>query len=217
MFKQTALITWRADVPQAERTALLDRAEALSGAEFAFRGAGLTPPSWRGGDVVWHLHYASQAAWAVSGAQEALDAVEADASVQTVDAAAYLVTRRGVRDSMLTNGIYRTLLVAVEPHATQLHRLEFAEDTARMPEHIPEIVNWALNEVIAARGAKRWTHVWEQEYGRLEDLTGPYLQSPYHLFHVDRWFDAEMPCNIIAVDGIRHSASSLPASVIAHY
>jgi hypothetical protein len=214
MYKLTALITWQEHVPEDARTALMERASALITATYKVISLGLPSASWRGGDRVWHLLFADRAAWEASEAAAALDLIEADEGVAALEAVAYPVIRRGLGHAGLEDGVYRTLFIAVEPHADQAQRREFVEDLAQMPHHIPQILNWGLNEIIASRGEKRWTHVWEQEFARVEDLTGPYLNAPYHVFHVDRWFDGEMPCCIIAADGIRHSASTITQSVI---
>ena len=43
----------------------------------------------------------------------------------------------------------------------------------------------------------RWTHLWEQEFDRLEGLEQDYMLHPFHWGHVDRWFDPEMPERVV--------------------
>jgi hypothetical protein len=216
MFKQVALITFRADLDAAVRAAFAARLQDAVPADFSYLGNGL-PASHRGGDLVWHLHFADEAAWRASGAETSLDAIAADPGVAELDAAAYTVARFRVGDPGLRNGVCRVLLVAAEAKASAAARQEFADDLAAMPAYIPEIVNWGMNSVTASRGERQWTHVWEQEFAEVEHLTGPYMNSPYHWGFVDRWFDSEMPEQIIPNGDLRHSASRLETSVIARY
>jgi hypothetical protein len=216
MFKQVALITFRADLDAASRAAFAARLQDAVAAEFTYLGRGL-PASHRGGDLVWHLHFADEAAWRASGVDLVLDQIAADPGVAELDAAAYAVARFGVADAGLRNGVYRVLLVAAVAEASAAARQEFANALAAMPDYIPEIINWGMNSVVASRGEREWTHVWEQEFAEVEHLTGAYMNSPYHWGFVDRWFDSEMPAQIIPNGDLRHSASTLETSVIARY
>ncbi len=216
MFKQIALITFRADLDAATRAEFAARLQDAVAAEFTTLGKGL-PASHRGGDLVWHLHFADAAAWRASGVETKLDEIAADPDVAELDAAAYEVARFGVCDAGLQNGVCRVLLVAVEKKASAAARQEFANDLARMPDYIPEIINWGMNTVSASHGEREWTHVWEQEFAEVEHLTGPYMNNAYHWGFVDRWFDSEMPEQIIPSGDLRHSASTLQTSVIARY
>jgi hypothetical protein len=216
MFKQTALITWRPDADAAGRARLEDRLRSAAPADFAYIGAAL-PASHRGGDLVWHLHFADEAAWRASGAEAALDLIAADPAVAELDAAAYAIERFKVRDPGLSHGVYRTLFIGVDAEAPAAIQTQFADELAGMPDYIPEIVNWAMNTTVASRGQRPWTHVWEQEFATVDGLVGPYMTSAYHWGFVDRWFDHEMPEQIVANDAIRHSASVLETSVMARY
>jgi hypothetical protein len=93
--------------------------------------------------------------------------------------------------------VKRTLLLRVRPGTdpASVHGLEGA--LAGMPDHIDAIRSWALSRVDQARHPSRWTHVWEQEFARLEGLQHDYMVHPYHWTRVDAWFDPEMPTMIV--------------------
>ena len=216
MFKQTALINWAGDGGETARAALIERVAQGSGARLS-RFAAALPASHRGGDVVWHLHYDDEAAWAASGARAALDALEADPLVASVDAVGYAIERLAVPEPGLADGAYRALFLKVDEGTPPEIVTQFADDVAGMQDYIPEIVNWALNPTRMTRGEVAWTHVWEQEFADVGGLTGPYMTSAYHWAWVDRWFDPEMPCRIVDDGTLRHSASVLTTSVMADY
>ncbi len=93
--------------------------------------------------------------------------------------------------------VKRTLALTVRTGtpAADIHRFE--RSLSAMPVHIPEIGSWSLSRVRAERSDGRWTHVWEQEYADIDGLRVAYMRSPYHWTGVDRWFDPEMPCQIV--------------------
>ncbi|RVT90867.1 Dabb family protein [Sphingomonas crocodyli] len=215
MFKQTALITFTPDSDAAARDALIARATEQVKADLSYVGDGL-PVSFMGGDKVWHAHFADEAAWAASGIDAVLDSIEADPIVQQLDAAAYAVSRFAVPQPGLTDGVYRALFLSFFKEVDPAIEKQFADETAAMPDYIDTIVNWALNPVVKARGAKTWHYVWEQEYASLDGLRGLYMSSAYHWGHVDRWFDCEMP-EFMIDDRLCHSASTLTKSVMADY
>lgn len=115
----------------------------------------------------------------------------------------------GLREPALGDGIWRTLLLRARPQAAAfIGALE--QDLLGMPRYMRGIRNWRLSRVADAPGG--WTHVWQQEYARLDDLLGEYLVHPYHWGWVDRWFDPEFP--EWTVDRISHAFCPLPASVL---
>lgn len=214
MFSLVALIGWRNG---ADPAAGAERVRALSRTIPADRCsvAASLPASRGAGDLVWRMLFADAEAWAASGAEAALDRLSADAGVASLDAAAYRLRGVGVRRPELKDGVYRALLVSLDEGTPEATADAFSRDVAAMPDHIPQILNWALSPVAWFRGAKRWTHVWEQEFATVGDLTGPYMTHPYHWAHVDRWFDPEMPEQVVAVNAIRHSVSALETSLLA--
>ena len=78
-----------------------------------------------------------------------------------------------------------------------------------MTRFIPAIRAWQLSRVDEAIGDSQWTHVFEQEFGDLDGLTGPYLMHPIHWAVVDRWFDPECP-DVIIRDRLCHSFCQYP-------
>ena len=216
MFKQIALITWAPDAPEAAKTALLGRAQAGVRADLSVMGEN-AGAGVRGGDLVWHLHFADRGAWEASGADAALDQLEGDPAVATLDSAAYPVERFVVTTPGLTDGVYRTLFLRYLDGAPEEAKRRLAEDLTHMQDYVPQILNWAANPVHHARGEAPAQFVWEQEFADLAGLRGPYMASPHHWGHVDAWFDPEMPQRIVEEATLRHSASRLGSSVMADY
>ncbi|WP_396332778.1 Dabb family protein [Burkholderia anthina] len=130
--------------------------------------------------------------------------------VVRVDGAVCQAIGGGLREPALRDGVWRTLMLRVRPQAdaTQVAALE--RELLRMPAFMPGIRNWRLSR-IATPGA--WTHVWQQEFARVDDLLGEYLLHPYHWGWVDRRFDAESPD--WTVDAISHAFCPLASSLLA--
>jgi hypothetical protein len=212
MFKQIALITL-SDTDAATRAALIAQLHAF--APHSLAGTGLTRVA-NGGDIVWHLHYADQDAWAASGVFAFLDTLEETPAVAHIDAVGYVPSPIVLGEPAMADAIYRTLLVQVDAGTKAATIDQWLTEIAAMPAYIPEIRNAALSTAVVARGARNWSHIWEQEYAQIGDLSGPYMTSAYHWGHVDRWFDPEMPERIIDTL-LCHSASTLPTGVIAEY
>ena len=216
MFSAVSLITWRAD---ADRDAAVQRIEGLAASlePLAWSLAPALPASRGAGDLVWRALFPDEAAWRGCGGETVLDRLEGDAAVAVLDAAAYTVQGLGVRGPQLAEGVYRALFISVASGTPAEVEQRFCADLAAMPRHIPEILNWALSPVLHSRGGRRWSHVWEQEFAREQDLTGAYMAHPYHWAHVDRWFDPEMPEQIVQATAIRHSASGLAHSLFGRF
>jgi hypothetical protein len=94
-------------------------------------------------------------------------------------------------------GIYRCLLLSVMEGAPAAVAAQFERETMGMPGHISTILRWRLARVTAGGGARRWTHVWEQEFADPEGFSGEYMLHPYHWSFIDRWFDIESPERIV--------------------
>lgn len=214
MFRQLALVTFADRASPEERRRILDEMRSFSGGHRneirrAVHGANQ-------GDYVWHLHFDDEGAWRKSDAASLAEAIAADAAVAVVDAVAYAPDPVQVRRPDLADGIYRALLVSVEPNTDGASEAQWLGELRAMPRYIPEILNASTGRAVWSRGRQTWTHVWEQDYASLADLNGPYLNRAYHWGHIDRWFDAEMPGRIVKLD-LCHSASEAPDSVIADY
>jgi hypothetical protein len=107
--------------------------------------------------------------------------------------------------------VKRTLLLRVEAEAPAARVARFERELAAMPDHVLAIRNWHLARVHDPRG--HWTHVWVQEFERLEGLLVDYMIDPYHWAYVDRWFDPESSERVVAPD-FAHVACALPQSVL---
>lgn len=161
--------------------------------------------SWWAGDFTLDLTLA-----------EALPAEEVGRLLQLtgvarLDRVAYRRVAGGEREPDLTGGIWRTLLLRTRPGQDSERIAELERDLLRMPEYMPGIRNWQLSRVCSDSS---WTHVWQQEYSRLEDLQGEYLTHPYHWGWVDRWFDPEFA--EWTVDAISHAFCPLQSSLLSH-
>ncbi len=130
--------------------------------------------------------------------------------VARIDGAACVAIGGGLREPALRDGVWRTLMLRVRPQANDSQVAGLERDLLRMPAFMPGIRNWRLSR-IATPGA--WTHVWQQEFARVDDLLGEYLMHPYHWGWVDRRFDAESPDWI--VDAISHAFCPLASSLLA--
>ncbi len=64
------------------------------------------------------------------------------------------------------------------------------------------------------RSKSGWTHLWAQEFEKLDGLQIDYMVHPYHWSVVDRWFDCESPERIVAPD-LAHAFCAMPRSVLA--
>ena len=112
-------------------------------------------------------------------------------------------------------GIWRALIFRTFPGADPALLRQLESATLLLPDHVHEIRSWALNTIAFTDGAKAFTHVWEQEFDRIDDLTGPYMTDPAHWGIADAYFDAEYPeyvvdPHLIQVVGVI-DASILPA------
>jgi hypothetical protein len=217
MFKVTTLITFKDDASEADRKALSDKLNAAKdpNAKIVYAGKGLLNHA-NGGDLVWSLLFGNQAHWKASPLRAEWDAIENNPIVKQMDACAYEIQRHNVSEPNMKDGIYRALFLHVKQGAPADKIKQFGNETVQMPDYIPEIRNWALNEAVETRGELKWTHIWEQEYRKLEDLRGPYMTSPHHWGVIDRWFDLEHPDWIVA-SRLCHSASEMPQSMMAKY
>ncbi|MGU7784621.1 Dabb family protein [Burkholderia sp. PU8-34] len=143
-----------------------------------------------------------------------LESVSADLAalpgIARIDAATCRALGGGVREPALRDGVWRTLMLRTRAQATGAQVAALERDLLRMPACMPGIRNWRLSRVAAPGG---WTHVWHQEFARVDDLLGEYLLHPFHWGWVDRWFDAEHPD--WTVDAISHAFCPLASSLLA--
>ncbi|MFC4604932.1 Dabb family protein [Rhodococcus kronopolitis] len=211
MFKVTKLIHFfgGADASARERCA--------DGLRAAAAGAGrvLVAPTLdgvrNGGDLLAHFQFDDEDEW--HGVEREVAAALDTSAVAHVDGVEYRGEADGTTGPGTAGGVYRTLLLRVDPDASDAAVARFEDDLLRMPRHVPAIRSWQLSRVLRAEGTSAWTHVWEQEFADLDALTGPYLMHPVHWAHVDRWFDPECP-EIIVRDRVCHSFCEFEGRVL---
>ena len=110
-------------------------------------------------------------------------------------------------------GLWRCLVMAVDNGTPASAIRQFERDLLVMPGHVSAIRNWALGDVVAGGGRRRWTHIWEQEFVDIAGLEGEYMTHPVHWGLVDGWFDPECPQRIVDPMLI-HAAMDIRGSVI---
>ena len=207
MFKLTRLVTL---ADPARPTPLADELRALARTHEARRAlvAPTLPGSHFGGDLLAHFAFDSAEQRDAFGT-----ALAPLLGGNVVDGADYQGAPDGKHDPDLANGVYRVLLLSVDDGCAPDTVAQFEAETRMMPHYIPAIRGWQLSRVDAAVGARRWTHVWEQEYAGVEGLLGPYMLHPYHWARIDRWFDPECPERIVDAR-LCHSFCALEASIL---
>jgi Stress responsive A/B Barrel Domain len=123
----------------------------------------------------------------------------------------------GLRRRDLKNGVKRTALFRQLPNVAPEKLDRFERDLLEMPAHVTAILNWRLSRALpldwSSPNAPVWTHVWEQEYDRLEGLTVDYMVHPHHWAHVDRWFDPESGSQVIDT-ALCHAFSPLSGTIL---
>ncbi|MFC7516786.1 Dabb family protein [Herbaspirillum sp. GCM10030257] len=159
--------------------------------------------SWGAGDYTVDL-------LCETDAPPAADRLTQLAGVSRVDRAAYRRLGGGQRAANMQNGIWRTLMLCVRPEASAEQVTALERELLQMPHYMPGIRNWRLSRVTSN---DRWTHVWQQEFERVDDLMGEYLMHPYHWGWVDRWFDPEFPEWIVT--SISHAFCPLASSILS--
>jgi hypothetical protein len=115
MFKLTKLITAAEGADRSTLEAALNDAAKASGVVRAMLNPTL-PGVYNGGDYIWHLQFADEAAYRSwqGNAGKALDAALADPSlVKLAESAAYEGGRSGSKPEGLDKGAYRTLFLSV--------------------------------------------------------------------------------------------------------
>ncbi|KWF37924.1 Dabb family protein [Burkholderia pseudomultivorans] len=189
----------------AVESALRDTARSLAGVKRVALARNL-PGCWGAGDYTLDLIRDDGA----SDPATHFAMLAAQPGVVRIDAAACRAIGGGMRAPALRDGVWRTLMLRVRPQASDAQVAALERELLQMPAFMPGIRNWRLSR-IDTRGA--WTHVWQQEFARVDDLLGEYLMHPYHWGWVDRRFDAESPD--WTVDAISHAFCPLASSLLA--
>jgi len=187
------------DAPILERQ-LLARVSELPGVRHIALGRNMEG-SFGAGDYTLDLELADA---------PAMGLVSALRGLAEVDSVVYRPIGGGLREPLLCDGVWRTLMFRVRPQASEQHVRALERDLLRMPDYMPGILNWRLARVLSA---DTWTHVWQQEFASVNDLLGEYLMHPFHWGWVDRWFDPE--CPDWTVEAISHAFCPLTTSLIA--
>jgi hypothetical protein len=219
MVKLTQLLSFQPQLAAPRRAELIGQMAALLQAPGVLGGLAepTLPGTLNGGDAIWHLQFADEAAYrcllAGTGWQALQQQLDAG-TVANIERVLYAGRAQGVRAPGLAAGVYRTLLVSALRPGARARWEQFARETLAMPQYIAAIRNWQLSPVLEHSGSRAWTHVWEQEYADLGALQGAYMLHPYHWAHVDRWFDWESPDWIIDRH-MCHSFCPLARSVLA--
>jgi hypothetical protein len=203
MFVMLKTIGLAPDIDEAQRCdvrADLERAGALPDVD----GAWLTETLPRGvndGDLLWRVRFNSESAyrdWLCSRAvrEGAAARLKTEAGI-TVDGVTYNSGWGDRREPEIGAGIWRALIFSVAEGTPPPVRAQFEQELMLMPRYVNAIRNWSLSRVIESEGARRWTHVWEQEFHDMAGLEGDYMLHPIHWGLVDGWFDIECPHQIV--------------------
>jgi hypothetical protein len=220
MFKLTRLLYFPAECQQSERKAVVQTLND-AGAQSPMVKCSLLEPTLPGvlygGDYIWHLQFADEAAYRACLSQphwrEKVNALFEGKTLKRYESAAYRGGLCGERPVRLARGVYRTLIMTLKPGTSPQSAAQFEKELSGMPRYISSIKNWQLSHVSEASGMRPWSLVWEQEYENLEGLTGPYMDHPYHWAFVDRWFNPE--CSQYIVDKVLcHTYCEFKSSVL---
>ncbi|SRR5579875_576260 len=219
MFKLTRLLFFPADRATAERQAVIQTLRDVSAQSAAVKRFLLEPTLpgvLNGGDYIWHLQFADQAAYRACLSQppwrDKVDPLFEGGTFKKYESVAYEGGLSGA-NRKLESGVYRTLIMTMRPGASPQQIAQFEKELAGMPRYISSIKNWQLSHGTEASGSRQWSHIWEQEYENLEGLTGPYMDHPFHWGLVDRWFNPE--CSQYIVDKVLcHTYCEFKTSVL---
>ncbi len=221
MIRTTAFVHLNPDAAPTRVDELIDaasRAAEATGA-IAADASRVTSNAFRAGDVMLLGAFADQPALehALSSAHvtEILRPLLAEVAAH-VEAVRYTQGETTIRESGLTNGIHRSLLIHVHPDTDPVLVERFERELAAMPHYIDAIRNSSLSRIAAMRASlgPEYTHVWEQEFATLDGLTGPYMQHAYHWSVIDPWFDVQAPVHVVDPELI-HSSCELRRSILA--
>jgi hypothetical protein len=222
MIRATGFVHLRTGLDASDVDGLIDavRAMAAEVGMIASDAARTTPNSYRAGDVMLLGAFADRDAYERARREPYVEEVVRpilERCAAHVEVVRYTQGAVDLRDAAINNAIHRALLVRVDPTDDRALTGQFEDELRAMPRYIDEIRNSSLSRVDAVSGARgpEWTHVWEQEFATLEDLTGPYMMHGYHWSLIDTWFDVQSPRQIVDPELI-HSACGLRHSILVH-
>ena len=165
------------------------------------------PNTVGGGDYTWDLAFATRERCPSWLDQLRLaDHVDlCERLVTRADVVQFESTNVHIADATIADCVKRTLFLEVDRMTPPGKAAEFDRVLTGMPRYIDAIRNWAYHRVDDdfTIGARRWTHVWEQEFQEVSGLRVDYMVSPYHWGYVDPWFDPESPHRVV-LPGVAH-------------
>lgn len=190
--------------------ALVGRGREIEGVSHAHAGVHLDL-SVGGGEITWDLVFESEAA--VGAFCERLSGTTPENTVKALGAPfaelgpAIASVELAIPEPLDARqnapnlvGVKRTLWLRVLPGTDPDALAQFEAETPLLAEAVPAIRNWRWSRVRTAVPnpmALRWTHLWEQEFETSDGLQIDYMSSPSHWGYIDRWFDPEMPDQIV--------------------
>jgi len=202
MFKLTRLIHFAANADAAAREeaflALHRSREAHPLIAHALVEPTL-PGHINGGDMLWHLQFETRADYDTARASAEWAKIVEPALkahiISHIDFVAYEGGQKGLNPDapMRSHSIYRLAFLSIARPLPEKSLARFESDTLAMPLYIKEMRNWQLSRVTESAGLRRWTYVWEQEFGDAADLGLDFTYSPYHWAHMGRWFEPDSP------------------------
>lgn len=203
----------RADAAQDIARAIGEAALTLPGVESSWAAPVSPEAVINAGHVVWRAIFETEAqalrAPGTDAWSRAIAPLLKGAQVSTIG---YRLNQPMVRRA--GPGIWRALVFQVMPNKPSELIRQLEEDTLLLPRHVPVIRSWALSPAAFTEGPKAFTHIWEQEFDAIADLTGPYMDSPAHWGIADAYFDAEYPEYIVDPQLIQ-VVGSIEDSIIA--
>lgn len=99
----------------------------------------------------------------------------------------------GCRAPGISRGVKRTVLLRSIDGLPAANIEAMERQLAQFGRHVGVILNWSLSRVKKTQGPVKWTHCFEQEFADVGDITGDYLNHPFHWAVADRFFHREAP------------------------
>jgi hypothetical protein len=220
MIRSTAYLHFRSNAHEAERAALISRIESIP-LELEILTLHVSAPTRQSrgaGDLMVLAAFAdtdsAQTARHHRYVTSVINPLLAS-SCHSIEVVRYRQGPVQLRQPGLAGGIQRTLAVSVERSVATDTLTLFENQLAAMAHFIEEIRNCSLSKVDEVEGGRgpRWDYVWEQEYDSIDDLTGPYMNHPYHWAVIDPWFDPQSPTHILN-ETYLHSVCNLRSSIL---
>jgi hypothetical protein len=220
MIRSTAYLHLRPELNDAERAALVTHIESIP-LELDLLALQVSAPTRRSrgaGDLMVLAAFADiDSAEAARSHRYVTSVIQPllDSSCRAVEVVRYQQGPVQIRQPGLAGGIQRTLAVSVEGSVDRDTLSLFESQLAAMGQFIDEIRNCSLSKVddVVGGSGPRWDYIWEQEFHSIDDVTGPYMDHPYHWAIIDPWFDPQSPTHILR-ERYLHSVCRLESSIL---